>query len=90
MVVNSKAYTLNRLISEVREVSRTDAKSVGALFESLSPRKGKQSAKVAKMDEFLDYQLDAVVKESSLGATPRQRLLNALKFRKKYGFNKAV
>jgi hypothetical protein len=82
-MVYSKAYTLSRLISEVRNVSRSDASNANSLVYALSPRKGFKSAKVAKMNEFLDGKLSAILNSSTLGATPRQRLLNALKARKK-------
>lgn len=89
-VVNTKAYTLSRLIKEVSGISRRQGQSATGIYSALSPVLGATSVKFFVMNQFLNGQLEAVLRNhssvSSLtgrASTPRARLLNALKARKK-------
>ena len=85
---NTKAYTLNSLISEVAGIS-TKA-NLAVLIETLSPRAGSHSAKFAVIMHFLGggNSLQDVLEGYTFisGVTPRTRLLNALRYRKAQGF----
>ena len=84
----TKAYTLNSLIEEVADIN---AKAeIYDIIDTLSPRAGAFSAKFEVIDTWLGGQLNRVLHgETTIhvaGATPRTRLLNALKQRKNKGY----
>ena len=81
----TKAYTLNSLITEVTHIGLKA--SISDIVFTLSPRAGAYSQKLQVINTFLDGELNAVlIGTTGHGATPRTRLLRALKFRKTHGF----
>lgn len=84
-MVRSKAYTLNRLITEVSSLNTRNVTSVDALAAYLSPRLGVHSAKFQVLDTFLNGKLTSIARSSSFGTTVKQRVVRALKDRKRYG-----
>ena len=84
-MVKSKAYTLNRLIAEVGNLSAAEAKNFSAFVEAISPRKGAWSAKVEVMNVFLKGNLAKIAAKKSYGKTVKARVLKALKARKRQG-----
>ena len=88
MTYSTKAYTLNSLIDEVSNINGTAGANPTALVDTLSPRAGVRSVKLQVINEFLNGRLSDVLSGTSTtvtGATPRTRLLRALRARKKYG-----
>ena len=84
--MTTKAYTLNRLISEVSRISYS-AQSP-AVITALSPRYGLASVKFHVIDSFLNGKLNAILlnKDSNAsGKSARTRLLRALRERKRTG-----
>jgi hypothetical protein len=83
---STKAYTLNSLIAEVAAVSVRV--NVNTLVETLSPVAGENSAKFQAIDSWLNgYLNDVLIGDTFIaGASPRTRLLNALKYRKTHGY----
>ena len=89
-VNSTKAYTLNKLISEVSNISRSNGSTVDGVYTALSPRAGASSYKFTVINRFLNGKLSEVlgnhasVSPLTRGAkTPRSRLLNALRARKR-------
>lgn len=85
MSFTTKKYTLNLLLTEVSSLSRSSFSNVSSLAVALSPRAGRSSAKINALNSFLNGSLTTVLRSSSLGKTPRGRLLRALRNRKRNG-----
>lgn len=81
----TKAYTLNRLISEVNSLNASKASTFSQLVSSLSPVKGASSAKIKVLNSFLNGKLSRVASNTQLGSSVKQRVLRALKTRKRNG-----
>jgi len=83
---NTKAYTLNSLITEVAAIN--SKASIATLVTTLSPRAGVYSVKFEVIDTYLNGYLNDVLHgyTSVRGTNARTRLLNALKYRKANGF----
>lgn len=84
-MVRSKAYTLNRLISEVSALNTNKITDVNALAKFLSPVRGARSAKFTVLNTFLNGKLGTIVRSSTYGNTVKARVLKALKARKRQG-----
>ena len=82
----TKAYTLNGLITEVKSIyPKADVQD---LIYYLSPRAGVYSVKFEAIDTYLGGHLNDVINGYThvAGNSARTRLLNALKWRKQYGY----
>ena len=75
-------YTISLLMSEVKNLTARQASSFSSLVEALSPRAGVGSAKITALSSYVGGNVARVLNNSSLGATPRARLLRALRNRK--------
>jgi hypothetical protein len=84
-MVRSKAYTLNRLIAEVSSLNTRKVTDLTTLADNLSPVAGVNSAKFQVLNTFLNGELDTFVSRPSYGKTVKQRVLKALRARKRYG-----
>jgi hypothetical protein len=84
-MVKSKAYTLNRLIAEVSNLSAAEAKTFQTFAEAISPRKGVWSTKVTVLNLFLKGNLAKIANKKSYGKNVKTRVLKALKARKRQG-----
>ena len=58
MTVKTKAYTINRLISEIQGLNSAAFASFGTFTTALSPVLGVDSVKVAVLDNFLNGDLE--------------------------------
>jgi hypothetical protein len=87
MLTSTKTYTLNLLIKEVSNITGKNAKTFAGVKSALSPIAGWNSAKLAVLDTWLNGKLDRVLLGTAgiNGATPRTRLLRALRKRKANG-----
>lgn len=85
MKLKSKAYTLTRLVKEVR-ATKARAQTPSQLLEELSPRAGAKSVRVKALNYFLNGKLYSILNGKGsfvkLGSSPRERLLKALIKRK--------
>ncbi len=84
-MVRSKAYTLNRLITEVSGLNTRKITNLTSLANYLSPVRGAKSAKFVVLNTFLNGQLSSIVNNETFGNTVKQRVVRALKARKRYG-----
>jgi len=84
--IKTKAYTIARLISEVRSLNSRKITDVSTLANALSPRKGFKSAKVVVLNQFLNGGLDYVAADSFYGNSVKARVISALKQRKNLGW----
>lgn len=89
MAVRTKAYTINRLISEVRSLSSRKVNNYSTFISEFSPRAGKQSTKLKVLNSFLSGSLQDVV-EIGYGTgktkTIKARVIAALQLRKSRGW----
>jgi hypothetical protein len=89
MSYSTKKYTINLLINEVSSLSSNAFTSVNTLASALSPRAGRNSAKLFVLKGYLGRQgglarlLSGADGRAALGRTPRGRLLNVLRARKR-------
>lgn len=79
----TKAYTLNRLINEVSNLNYRQVKDFNTFVQAVSPRAGIYGRKVEVLDNFLGGHLNRIINSPAFGKTPRTRVLNALRARKK-------
>lgn len=90
MSVRTKAYTINRLIWEVGALDARKVKDYATLVTNLSPRGGKNSAKIQVLNTFLGGDLKAVVDGKTFcslkGKSIKARVVSALKYRKEFGY----
>ena len=90
--IKSKAYTINRLISEISGLSVKQTSSVKLLATALSPRAGTASIKMKVLNNTLRGNLYGVVVGTQpaflnfTGGTGRARLISALRNIKKHNF----
>lgn len=88
MTVRTKAYTINRLISEVNALDSRKVKDYATLVANLSPRGGQKSAKIKVLNNFLNGDLKSVANGSVVFPAAKgvkARIVAALKHRKQYG-----
>lgn len=78
-------YTINLLMSEVQSLTSSQVSSFDSIVEALSPRAGVRSAKIAALSSYVGGSVARVLGNTSLGRTPRARLLKALRNRKTSG-----
>ena len=83
----TRKYTINLLMSEVQSLTASQASSVSSIVQALSPRAGARSAKIAALTSYVGGNVARVISNSSLGRTPRARLLKALRNRKTGAFD---
>lgn len=85
----SKGYTIQYFLNTFAGVSNTALNRQG-VYDVVSPRYGAESIKAFTLDEYLSGRTLNVYRGvggfSNLGKTPRTRLINALKLRKKLGY----
>jgi hypothetical protein len=90
MTVRTKAYTINRLISEISALDTRKVKDYATFVANLSPRGGKNSAKIKVLNNFLSGNLKDVVYGQRVSApaakSVKARVVAALKHRKQYGW----
>lgn len=83
--MGTKAYTISYFIKLFSNVRSRTIESNG-VYNTVSPRKGSKSVSVSVLNTWLGGNLSKVVNGTgqfgSYGATPRARLLKALKLRK--------
>jgi hypothetical protein len=89
-MVRTKAYTLNRLIAEVSALRSSKVNSYTSLVFNLSPKARTTSAKLAVLNQFLNGQLRSIAQNAAYGKTVKQRVLKALRARKRYGSDFSV
>jgi len=82
----TKAYTINYLINEVRSLSGRRVRSESSFISEFSPRKGVKSAKMQKLNSFLNGKLTLVIKSGLVGSKSiKNRVIAALEYRKAQG-----
>jgi hypothetical protein len=85
-VFTTKAYTINYLINEVRSLNERAVRSESSFISEFSPRKGAKSAKMQKLNSFLNGKLPLVIKSGLTGTKSiKKRVLAALEYRKAVG-----
>lgn len=84
-MVKTKAYTLNRLINEVRALDAKKVTDYRTFVSNLSPIAGRNSAKIKVLNTFLNGKLTNVAGNFIYGVNVKNRVLNALKKRKAKG-----
>lgn len=85
-VFTTKAYTINYLINEVRSLNERAVRSESSFISEFSPRKGAKSAKMQKLNSFLNGKLPLVIKSGLTGTKSiKKRVLAALEYRKAAG-----
>lgn len=83
--VKSKAYTLNRLIAEVGNLSASEVTDLTTFANAISPRQGVWSTKVTVLNLFLKGNLAKIITKKTYGKNVKARVLKALKARKRQG-----
>jgi hypothetical protein len=84
--VQTKAYTLSMFLKQVARIPQASARTTQDVVRALSPRKGQNSVKIVVLNRFLNGKLFSILNGSNAsGASPKARLLNALKVRKNTG-----
>jgi hypothetical protein len=78
----TKKYTVSSLISEVEALTNSQVANYSSLVSSLSPRAGSGSAKIAALSRYVGGNVGRVLQNTTLGKTPRARLLRALRLRR--------
>lgn len=85
----SKGYTLAYYIREIQKHGRRN-NSYNELICAVCPRRGRRSVKFRQLCNWLGSRwldiLDGQGKYQGYGRTPKTRVLNVLKFRKRHGF----
>lgn len=86
--VKTKAYTINRLIREVRSLNTRKVTDFKSFANELSPRLGTKSAKVKVLNRFLGGNLAVVISAATLGynSNVKSAVLTALRTRKSKGY----
>jgi len=79
--VKTKAYTINRLISEVSSLKASSFNNLNTFATTVSPVAGVRSAKVKVLSNFIGQNLSAVFANSS-GASVKNTMLRLLRARK--------
>ncbi len=86
--IQTKAYTLSMFLKQVSKIPQANSRTTPDVVRALSPRKAQDSVKIQVLNRFLNGKLFSVLNGASSvvdGATPKARLLNALKVRKNTG-----
>lgn len=82
--IMTKAYTLSLLIREVSSLTASQTSTFSSFVDSVSPRAGAASRKVAVLNNYVGGQLQSLISgRSGVGASARTRVLNALRARKR-------
>jgi len=81
----SKGYTMAYFIREIKKCKRTDSPS-----DIIVKLCGRAPVKELALDYWLEFKIYMIAfgygVYSGYGKTPKQRLLNVFRFRKKHGF----